>query len=45
MANIVYARVSTKDQDLELQIDKLNENGCLKIFIEKQSGEKVTVRN
>ncbi|WHY98839.1 recombinase family protein [Peribacillus simplex] len=40
MAIIGYARVSTKDQDLELQVDKLNEYGCEKIFMEKQSGTK-----
>jgi DNA invertase Pin-like site-specific DNA recombinase len=40
MAIIGYARVSTKDQELELQIDKLNEYGCEKIFMEKQSGAK-----
>jgi DNA invertase Pin-like site-specific DNA recombinase len=37
---IGYARVSTKDQDLELQIDKLTEYGCERIFMEKQSGAK-----
>ncbi|EMA6344868.1 recombinase family protein [Bacillus cytotoxicus] len=40
MALIGYARVSTKDQDLGLQIDKLKEYGCEKIFTEKQSGAK-----
>jgi DNA invertase Pin-like site-specific DNA recombinase len=40
MAIIGYARVSTKDQDLDLQIDKLNEYGCERIFMEKQSGAK-----
>ena len=32
---IGYARVSTADQNLELQIDALNEIGYLKIFREK----------
>ncbi|MCU5706134.1 recombinase family protein [Bacillus wiedmannii] len=40
MALIGYARVSTKDQDLGLQIDKLKDYGCEKIFTEKQSGAK-----
>ena len=40
MAVIGYGRVSTRDQDLALQVDKLNEYGCDKIFMEKQSGAK-----
>ncbi|PHA58717.1 resolvase [Bacillus wiedmannii] len=40
MTLIGYARVSTKDQDLNLQIDKLTVYGCEKIFKEKQSGAK-----
>ncbi|MCM3691500.1 recombinase family protein [Neobacillus niacini] len=40
MAIIGYARVSTKDQELDLQIDKLKEYGCERIFMEKQSGAK-----
>ncbi|MFE4118579.1 recombinase family protein [Priestia sp. YIM B13448] len=38
MANIGYARVSTKEQDLSLQIEKLQEHGIDKIFMEKESG-------
>ncbi|UAL53507.1 recombinase family protein [Metabacillus dongyingensis] len=40
MAVIGYARVSTKGQDLSLQIDELNKYGCHKIFKEKESGSK-----
>jgi DNA invertase Pin-like site-specific DNA recombinase len=40
MTFIGYARVSTKDQELDLQLDKLNEYGCTKIFREKESGAK-----
>ena len=40
MALIGYARVSTKDQNLDNQIDTLREFGCTKIFSEKVSGRK-----
>ena len=33
-----YARVSTQDQNPDLQIDALKEAGCEKVFIEKVSG-------
>lgn len=39
---IGYARVSTKDQNLDLQIEKLQQYGCSKIFAEKVSG---TIQN
>ena len=38
--NIGYARVSTQDQDLSLQLDALNDAGCKKIYKEKITGSK-----
>lgn len=40
MALIGYARVSTKDQNFDLQVENLKEYGCTKIFKEKESGGK-----
>ena len=37
---IGYARVSTKEQNLSLQMDALNREGCKRIFQEKISGAK-----
>ncbi len=37
---IGYARVSTNDQDTQLQIDALTAAGCERLYQEKQSGAK-----
>lgn len=37
---IGYARVSTSDQNFDLQTEALEKHGCTKIFTEKMSGSK-----
>lgn len=37
---IGYARVSTKDQNLDMQIDALKKEGCERVYTEKMSGGK-----
>lgn len=37
---IGYARVSTLDQNPELQLEKLREAGCEKVVVEKASGAR-----
>ena len=38
MSRIGYARISTKEQNLDIQMTELKASGCEKIFVEKCSG-------
>ena len=38
MSRVGYARVSTKEQNLDIRITELKASGCEKIFVEKCSG-------
>lgn len=40
MMIVGYARVSTQEQDLQMQLDELGKMGCFQIFQEKISGTK-----
>jgi DNA invertase Pin-like site-specific DNA recombinase len=44
MKKIGYARVSTKDQNLEMQLEAIKHAGCDKIYMEKKSGRKIEDR-
>lgn len=44
MKKIGYARVSTKDQNLEMQLETIKHAGCDKIYMEKKSGRKIEDR-
>src|SRR5712691_10829190 len=41
MAYIGYARLSTGDQSMDLQLDALRKAGCLDIYTEEVSGARV----
>lgn len=45
MAVVGYARVSSEDQSLDIQLQQLTEAGCEKIFSEKKSGTDLLKRS
>lgn len=45
MAIIGYARVISKDQDFDLQVEALESAGCSRVFKEKQSGTTTKSRD
>ncbi len=42
MTYVGWARVSTQDQSLEQQVERLNELGCVRVFESKHSGKAET---
>jgi DNA invertase Pin-like site-specific DNA recombinase len=44
VAKIGYARVSTQGQDYQIQVEKLKEAGCERIYSEKASGASIDKR-
>lgn len=45
MEKVGYARVSSVGQSLDVQINKLREHGCTKVFSEKKSGTQAVTRS
>jgi DNA invertase Pin-like site-specific DNA recombinase len=45
MSVVGYARVSSEDQDLTIQLEQLTEAGCEKLFSEKKSGVQLEKRS
>lgn len=45
MEKVGYARVSSVGQSLDVQINKLREHGCTKVFSEKKSGAQAATRS